>query len=56
MNIERIKKKVAVIGGGNSAHALIPLLSKANYEVSLISSKPGKWKKKDKIRVSNRNW
>lgn len=41
-----MNKKVAIIGGGNSAHALIPLLSKANYEIRLLTSKPEQWEKK----------
>lgn len=39
-----MKKKVSIIGGGNSAHALIPLLSKANYKVNLLTRKPESWK------------
>lgn len=39
-------KKVAIIGGGSSAHTLIPLLSKAGYEINLLTSRPKNWKKK----------
>lgn len=48
-----MKKTVSIIGGGNSAHALIPLLSKANYEVNLLSGKPGSWKKKIKLEYQS---
>jgi len=40
-----MKIKVAIIGGGSSAHAVIPLLSKAGYEVNLLTSRPESWKK-----------
>ncbi len=39
-------KKVVVIGGGSSAHTVIPLLSKAGYEINLLTSRPESWKKK----------
>jgi opine dehydrogenase len=41
-----MKKKVTIIGGGSSAHAIIPLLSKSGYEVNLMTSRPKLWKKK----------
>jgi hypothetical protein len=34
---------ITVIGGGSSAHVLIPLLSKSGLEVNLITSKPYRW-------------
>ena len=42
-------KKVAIIGGGNSAHTIIPLLSKAGYEINLLTSRPENWKKKIRL-------
>ena len=34
---------ITVVGGGNSAHTLIPLLSKAGHTVNLLTRKPEKW-------------
>ena len=48
-----MKKKVAIIGGGSSAHTLIPLLSKANYEINLLTSKPESWKKKIRLEYQS---
>ena len=42
-------KKVSIIGGGSSAHTIIPLLSKAGYEVNLLTSRPKIWKKKMRL-------
>ncbi len=36
-------KTITIIGGGNSAHVLIPLLSKTNLTVNLLTRKPEKW-------------
>ncbi len=36
-------KNITVIGGGNSAHTLIPLLSKTRFTVNLLTRKPDKW-------------
>ena len=36
-------KRITVIGGGSSAHVLIPLLAKTGMEVRLLTRKPGKW-------------
>lgn len=36
-------KKLVVCGGGSSAHTLIPLLSKADFEISVLTSKPQEW-------------
>src|SRR6056297_2397144 len=38
-------KTITVVGGGNSAHVLIPLLSKTGMEVNLLTRKPEKWHK-----------
>jgi len=37
--------KIAIIGGGNSAHTLIPLLSNSGMEINLLTRKPDKWSK-----------
>jgi hypothetical protein len=38
-------KTITVVGGGNSAHVLIPLLSKTGMEVNLLTRKPEQWQK-----------
>ena len=38
-----MKKNIVIVGGGNSAHVLIPLLSKTDFEVSLLTSRPNDW-------------
>lgn len=48
-----MKKKVSIIGSGNSAHTLIPLLSKANYEINLLTSRPESWKKKIRLEYQS---
>lgn len=48
-----MKKKVSIIGSGSSAHTLIPLLSKANYEINLLTSRPESWKKKIRLEYQS---
>lgn len=40
------KIDVTVVGGGNSAHALIPLLTATGHNVSLMTSRPDEWNEK----------
>lgn len=40
------KSCVTIIGGGNSTHTLIPLLSYAGHKVNLLTRKPLLWSKK----------
>ena len=37
---------VTIIGGGNSAHIIIPILSNQGYKVTLLTRKPKKWNSK----------
>lgn len=37
------KSKTTIIGGSNSAHTIIPLLSNEGHEVSLLTRNPSKW-------------
>ncbi len=37
------KKEVAIVGGGSSAHILIPFLSGAGFSVNLLTRKPREW-------------
>lgn len=39
------KLSVCVVGGGNSAHTLIPLLKHAGHKVSLLTRRPNAWSK-----------
>ena len=34
---------VTIVGGGNSAHVLIPFLSQAGYNVNLMTRRPDDW-------------
>ena len=36
-------KNIVIVGGGNSAHVLIPLLSKTDFDVSVLTSRPNDW-------------
>ena len=40
------KKEVAIVGGGSSAHILIPFLSGAGFAVNLLTRKPREWSRK----------
>ena len=35
---------VTIVGGGSSAHVLVPLLSSASHKVQLLTRKPKQWK------------
>lgn len=48
-----MKKNLVVCGGGNSAHALIPLLKDSIFEVSLYTSRPQKWAKTIELEWHN---
>ena len=37
------KSVVTIVGGGASAHVLIPFLSGAGHEVNVLTRKPGDW-------------
>lgn len=38
-----MKKQLVVCGGGSSAHTLIPMLADSAFDVSIYTSKPGRW-------------
>ncbi|MBC8314518.1 MAG: NAD/NADP octopine/nopaline dehydrogenase family protein [Bacteroidales bacterium] len=44
-----MRKNVSIIGGGSSAHTIIPLLSKTGYSISLLTSRPERWRKKIRL-------
>lgn len=35
--------KITIVGGGSSAHTLIPMLSHCGHEVSLLTQRPNSW-------------
>lgn len=35
------KKEVTIVGGGSSAHLLIPFLSGAGFTVNILTRRPG---------------
>lgn len=39
------KAKITVIGGSNSAHTIIPLLSSSGHDVNILTRNPRKWAK-----------
>ncbi|MCQ2317761.1 MAG: NAD(P)-binding domain-containing protein [Bacteroidales bacterium] len=38
-----MNKNIVIVGGGNSAHVLIPLLSKTDFDISVLTSSPDDW-------------
>ncbi len=36
-------KKITIVGGGSSAHTLIPTLCESEYKINLLVSRPEKW-------------
>ena len=40
-----IKSTVTVVGGGSSAHVIIPFLSKCGHRVNLMTRRPAQWKR-----------
>ncbi|MCF6278183.1 MAG: NAD(P)-binding domain-containing protein, partial [Anaerolineales bacterium] len=41
---------VTIVGGGSSAHTLIPLLSSSNHTVNILTRKPALWSKNVKLQ------
>ena len=39
-------EKIVIVGGGSSAHVLIPFLSKEYQNINILTSKPLLWKNK----------
>lgn len=37
------EKSIVIVGGGNSAHVLIPLLSKTDFDITILTSRPNEW-------------
>jgi len=53
MNTENLT--ITIIGGGASAHTLIPLLSSSNYTVNLLTRKPERWSSKVELQYQSVN-
>lgn len=51
MNTEDLT--VTIVGGGASAHTLIPLLSAAKYHVNLLTRKPARWSKQIELQYQS---
>ena len=45
------ENKVTIVGGGNSAHVLIPFLSGAGFAVNLLTRKPKEWSQKVDVQL-----
>ncbi|KAL7551267.1 hypothetical protein ACHAWF_014461 [Thalassiosira exigua] len=45
MTVDESKSVVTVVGGGNSAHVLIPFLSASGHKVNLMTRRPEAWRK-----------
>ena len=48
------KLNITLIGGGNSSHTIIPLLSNAGHSVSLYTRNPEKWSKNVTMEYTNK--
>jgi opine dehydrogenase len=48
---EHEKKEVTIVGGGSSAHVLIPFLSGADFAVNLLTRKPKEWSQKVDVQL-----
>jgi len=48
---EAKKKVVTIVGGGSSAHVLIPFLSGAGLEVNILTRRPGEWSKEIELQL-----
>lgn len=51
MNTEQLT--ITIVGGGASAHTLIPLLSAANYNVNLMTRNPSRWSKQVELQYQS---
>ena len=51
----QLKKNIVIVGGGNSAHVLIPLLSEANFSITILTSRPNDWSHAIELEYRNPN-
>ena len=45
------KKVATIVGGGGSAHVLIPFLSGAGLEVNILTRRPAEWSQKVELQL-----
>lgn len=50
-----MNKVVTIVGGGSSAHILVPLLSLSGHKVNLLTSRPREWATKVEAHVQGLN-
>ena len=50
-----MKQKITIVGGGSTAHALIPLLSRTEYDISILTRRPDKWSHQVSLRYQGIN-
>ena len=50
---QRAKRVVTVVGGGASAHVLIPFLSGAGHEVQLLTRQPQRWSHRIRLELQS---
>jgi len=49
--VEQEKQDVTIVGGGSSAHVLIPFLSGAGFDVNILTRKPKEWSRKVDVQL-----
>lgn len=47
------RKVVTIVGGGNSAHVLIPLLSRTQHSIQLLTSRPDRWSRNPELVINS---
>ncbi|MDH4554633.1 hypothetical protein E8F11_05475 [Pseudomonas sp. BN417] len=47
------RKVITIVGGGNSAHVLIPLLSRTNHFIQLLTSRPNRWSRNPELIIQS---
>lgn len=50
---EQEKKEVTIIGGGSSAHTLIPFLSGSGFTVNILTRRPKEWSSNIKVHLNS---
>jgi len=49
------KQVITIVGGGSSAHTLIPFLSKEGREINILTSKPELWSNTIKVELQDKD-
>ena len=50
-----MKKNLVIVGGGNSAHVLIPLLSDTDFNITMLTFRPNDWSHTIELEYRNPN-